>query len=126
MCERFLLRHGHRFHLTPERVARGRAFFERAGKWALLGGYFVPGVRHLVAYGSGMSDYGYPSFAVWAYSGAALWCGTFLTVGYLLGEGWHRYAHQLHGASLVLGSLILVAVGVGWLVWRRRRAESNV
>ena len=58
------------------------------GHWALTFGYFIPGVRHFTAYAAGMSELEAPQFALFAYSGAVLWVGTFLSLGYFLGERW--------------------------------------
>ena len=50
-----LYKYGWLFHLTPERLARVHSWFERRGRWTLLVGYFIPGVRHLTGYVAGVS-----------------------------------------------------------------------
>src|SRR5437764_10747374 len=66
-------RYGKYIHLTEEHVNRAHAWFRRAGHWSLTFGYYIPGVRHFTAYAAGMSDLEPPQFALFAYSGAALW-----------------------------------------------------
>ena len=51
-----LMRYGKYLHITPDRLARAHAWFERVGHWALTIGYFIPGVRHLTAYAAGISE----------------------------------------------------------------------
>ena len=51
-----LHRFGKHVHLTPERLTRAHAWFDRIGHWALTFGYFIPGVRHLTAYAAGMTE----------------------------------------------------------------------
>ena len=51
-----LVKYGWVFHLTPERLARVHSWFERRGRWTLLVGYFIPGVRHFTGYVAGASE----------------------------------------------------------------------
>ena len=66
------------------------------GRWTLLIGYYIPGVRHFTAYVAGASWLEFPVFALFAYSGALLWSLSFITLGYCLGEQWSRLSDQLH------------------------------
>jgi membrane protein DedA with SNARE-associated domain len=50
-----LLRYGSRLHVDATVIARVRRWYDRAGKWLLAGGYFIPGVRHLTALVAGAS-----------------------------------------------------------------------
>jgi membrane protein DedA with SNARE-associated domain len=61
-----------------------------------------------------------PIFGLYAYSGAALWVGTFLTLGYLLGERWKAVEKEIHNylLAIFIGAVILLAA---YLVWRWRR-----
>ena len=59
-------------------------------------GYFIPGVRHFTAYAAGMSDLEPPQFALFAYSGAALWSASFIALGYFLGERWEAVQKNVH------------------------------
>jgi membrane protein DedA with SNARE-associated domain len=77
---------GHWIGLTDERLARVKAWFERIGKWTLTFGYFVPGLRHFTGYVAGASQLDYRLFGLYAYSGAAIWVATFLSLGYFFGE----------------------------------------
>ena len=57
-------------HLSAEHIEKGRVWFQRWGKWALIIAYFVPGVRHLVALLAGASSLPLHIFAPFAYCGA--------------------------------------------------------
>src|SRR5438105_5572810 len=61
-----LEKYGWLFHVTPQRLAQVHAWFGRRGRWTLLVGYFVPGVRHFTGYVAGMSQLSYASFALFA------------------------------------------------------------
>jgi membrane protein DedA with SNARE-associated domain len=118
-----LLHYGKYLHLTPERLARAHAWFDRIGHWALTFGYFIPGVRHLTAYAAGMSEVEPHQFALFAYAGSLLWVTSFVSLGYFLGDRWQavqknvdRYiiGFSIAGAVLVAGYLI-------WWKWLRRK-----
>jgi membrane protein DedA with SNARE-associated domain len=120
-----LVKYGWIFHLTPERLARVHSWFERRGRWTLLVGYFIPGVRHLTGYVAGASELGFANFALFAYTGAFCWAATFITVGYVLGEQWNRVLQSLHETKLLMIGLAVLAV-LAYLLFgyfRRRRLE---
>ena len=81
-------RFGRSFHITRADVARVERWFERSGRWLLMFGYFIPGVRHFTAYAAGISEVSPRSFALFAYSGAIIWVSTFIGLGYFLGDRW--------------------------------------
>ena len=113
-----LHRFGKHVHLTPERLARAHAWFERIGHWALTVGYFIPGVRHLTAYAAGMTEVAPHQFALFAYSGTVLWVTAFLSLGYFLGERWKVV--ELHVERYLVGLSIALAVLLGgYWIWRK-------
>jgi membrane protein DedA with SNARE-associated domain len=116
-------RFGKYLHVTPERLDRAHAWFERIGHWALTLGYFIPGVRHLTAYAAGISSLEPPRFALFAYTGSLLWVSTFLSLGYLLGERWQVVQRNLdrYLLGVAFGLAALVVVYLVWRGWRRRR-----
>ena len=74
-------KYGHAVHATRERIKNVREWFNRLGRWALVVGYFIPGVRHLTACTAGTSRMRFRIFALFAYSGALIWSFTFVSVG---------------------------------------------
>ena len=115
-------RFGKRFHLTEERLAKAHQWFDRMGHWALFAGYFVAGLRHLTAIMAGTSELAYPSFAAYAYSGGALWVGTFLTLGYFVGENWKSIAESLHRWVGVASIALIVALAIYLVMRSHKRA----
>jgi membrane protein DedA with SNARE-associated domain len=57
--------------VSDQKMNQVHKWFERFGKWGLLLGYFVPGIRHLTALVAGASKLELPVFALFAYSGGA-------------------------------------------------------
>lgn len=52
-------RFGKYLHVTDERLDLVHRWFDRIGRWALVVGYFIAGVRHLTAILAGTSKLGY-------------------------------------------------------------------
>lgn len=116
---KFLHRYGSRFGLTEERLSKAHNWFESYGKWSLTFGYFVPGIRHLTGIAAGASELSYPHFALFAYTGAAIWATFFLSVGYFLGNYWSDIITIIENAGdfaifgAIIGAILL------FILWRR-------
>ena len=113
-------RYGKYLRIREDHINRAHAWFERVGHWGLTFGYFIPAFRHMVAYAAGIGKVEPHQFALFAYSGAMLWVGTFIGVGYFLGERWHVVQQHIdrYLYGLLIAGVILVAA---WLVWRKWR-----
>lgn len=119
-----LRKYGRFMHVTPAHVDRAHHWFERIGRWTLLIGYFIPGVRHLVAFVAGASRLRYPVFALFAYTGGMFWSLIFISVGFFFGQHWTSVLdrienHVLEVVGVALGLLLLYLL-IRWL--RRARA----
>jgi membrane protein DedA with SNARE-associated domain len=118
----------HRFgkyvYLNDQRLNRVHAWFERAGHWALFGGYYIAGVRHFTAIVAGASKLEFRTFALFAWSGAVCWVVAFVTLGYYIGEDWRQIAELVH-RSLGYASAVLIVVAAGYLLIRRSRSRKR-
>lgn len=116
---------GRLMHIRDDHIARVHDWFDRIGHWALMAGYFIPGVRHFTAIVAGTSKLEYRSFAVFAYSGATIWVSVFVFIGYHFGKNFHSILdaveHHLQIASLVLGAMIAAYV----LYWYSKRRKQK-
>jgi membrane protein DedA with SNARE-associated domain len=86
-------KYGTTLNLTEKKIATAQGWFAQIGKWILVVGYFIPLFRHLVGFVAGGSKLGYKDFALFAYSGAVIWCATFLGIGYFF----HPFVARLFG-----------------------------
>jgi membrane protein DedA with SNARE-associated domain len=120
-------RFGRHVHLTPAKLDQVRAWYDRHGRYALVIGYFIPGIRHLGAYVAGTSKLPLPTFAAFAYPGGLLWSASFVTLGYLLGEEWQQISASVHYYALIgAGALLIVTVVVIVRArWRRSPARRS-
>jgi membrane protein DedA with SNARE-associated domain len=116
--------YGKWFHITQAHVDRVHEWFGKLGHWALVVGYFVPGVRHLTAVVAGTSELEFRQFALYAYAGALFWVSVFLTLGYLVGDQWERVYGQIHHQAIHVGVALAVAAAV-YLLWKWLKRRRN-
>lgn len=118
-------RYGRYARIREEHIMKAHQWFEGIGHWALTFGYFVPGVRHVTAYAAGMSDLEPHLFAIFAYSGACIWIGTFMSIGYFLGERWRQMEQNVQGllVDAAIGVAILIVAYVVWRKWLRKKVK---
>jgi membrane protein DedA with SNARE-associated domain len=108
------------FHIRTENLALTYRWVGRWGKYVLLVAYFIPGVRHVAALVVGASLLPPPVFARFAYTGALIWCGTFIGLGYVAGEEWRQFSPILHRTLGIAAVLALLGLGIALLIMRRR------
>lgn len=118
---RFVRTYGQRFGATEERIETVHLWYRRVGLWLLSVGYFVPGVRHFTALVAGFSKIGIVPFAVFAYSGAAVWVAVFLGIGYFVGNSWHHTSDLIHRYALLGTAVAAIVILVVLFVKRRKR-----
>src|SRR5438552_5492967 len=101
-------RYGHWLSIDDEKIRRTEHWFQNLGRWVLIVGPFVPGVRNLMGYIAGASKLRMRTFARFAYAGALISSATFVTFGYVVGR------HVNWNYSRI--PLIAVAVAVAFTV----------
>jgi membrane protein DedA with SNARE-associated domain len=111
-------RYGRWLHVTRADLERVEGWFEHSGRWVLMFGYFIPGVRHFTALIAGSSRLPFPVFARFAYAGAALWTFTFITLGWYVGARWEAALAAAHRHLLVVAIAVAVLVAFYVLIHR--------
>ena len=92
----------------------------------LLLGYFFPGFRHLTALVAGSSNLQFPVFAVFAYPGALLWTGTYIFLGYFVGEKWATVSGEIHDQLVIVGGVLIVLSLLYYLIWQRKQRKTSL
>ncbi|KAA0764553.1 DedA family protein [Bacillus sp. SH5-2] len=77
----FIDKYGKWVGLKEERMNKVSKWMEKYGPYSLIFGYFIPGVRHITCYLSGVSKMKLKTYILFAAIGAFLWCFTFITIG---------------------------------------------
>ena len=115
---------GRLLHVTDEQINRMHKWFEHSGKWALVYGYFLPGVRHVTAFVAGTSRMTFREFIVFSSIGGLLWSTTYILLGYFLEESWSRETARIHHI-LEIGTLIAIAIAGIYFIQQRIRKRRE-
>jgi undecaprenyl-diphosphatase len=121
----FLVRHGDRFHLGPERLERVEGFFDRRGGSAIVIARFVGPLRTLAPFVAGSSRMRYRRFLPYTLVGTGLWSTTFLLLGYFFYASFARVAELAGRTGGVLGAAIVVIGGSVYAYRRLRHPEER-
>ncbi|MBI3283644.1 MAG: VTT domain-containing protein [Burkholderiales bacterium] len=106
-------------------VNQTEARFNRWGVWSLVLGKFIPGFSTVAPPVAGALGMPRTSFFLASAIGAALWSGIALLAGYALQAQIEQALALLaqHGVRLAAIVLALIAVWMGWKLWRKHRFE---
>lgn len=80
-----LWKYGKWIKLTPAKLNRVDRWFNKYGLWTVIFGYYIPGIRHLTCYMSGIAGVKTGRYLLFAACGALAWCVIFITIGYYFG-----------------------------------------
>lgn len=105
--ERVVLKIGKPLHLTREKLDQARTSFDKHEAVYIIFSRFVPGVRHITPYISGISKVKTGKCTLLNITGSVSWCGAYIGLGALLGNNWRVIVDIAKTYSLVL--LLLVA-----------------
>jgi membrane protein DedA with SNARE-associated domain len=120
---RELLEHrGRWLHVTPERLDRADAWFERWDRPGVLIGTMTPVLRSFVAIPAGIFEMPLPPFLGLTLVGSTLWSFAFTGIGYALGSSYKSFEHDFRYVEFVIVAGIVL--GVAYLVYRRKAAAK--
>ena len=117
------LRFGKYVFLTEERLDKAERFFDRRGSIVITFARFVEGLRQANGIIAGITGMHWLRFVIFNAIGAALWVGTWITIGYFAGNNITTIYHYitLYSYYVLAGLVVLI---VGYIVWRRRRRHA--
>lgn len=118
------LRFGKYVFLTEERLDKAENFFDRRGSIVITFARFVEGLRQANGIIAGITGMHWLRFLVFNAIGAALWVGTWVTVGYFAGNNITTVYHYITLYSYYVLAALVVLI-VGYIVWRRRRRRRT-
>jgi membrane protein DedA with SNARE-associated domain len=114
-----LERRGRWFHVTPDRLERAEAWFDRWGNLGVLVGRVTPIVRSFVSIPAGVFEMPLGAYTVLTLIGSAIWAFGLAGVGYALGTSYHHFDHGFRYVeyAVVAGALMLGAYLVSrWVI----------
>jgi membrane protein DedA with SNARE-associated domain len=121
-----VLRWGRYVRLTEERLDKAEAFFERHGGWIITVARFVEVLRQVNGLVAGISGMRWRRFLVFNALGAALWVGTWVSLGYFAGNHIGTIYHYItqYSAYALIALAVLLAGYIAWRVARHRRRRA--
>ena len=117
-----LERHGRWLHLSPARLDRAEAWFDRWGPLGVLLGRVTPLIRSFVSIAAGVLEMPLGIYTVLTLVGSAIWAFAFAGAGYGLGKSYGGFDHGFHYVEYAVVAGILVALA--YLVYRRVAAAK--
>ena len=123
------VRWGRYVFLTEERLDKAAAFFDRHGGKIIVVARFIEGLRQANGIVAGISGMHWLRFLVFNALGAALWVGTWVSVGYLAGshiDSIYSYITRYSYYALIVAGLVVVALIARHLLRRRRARQQSV
>ena len=118
------LRWGKYVFLTAERLDKAEAFFDRRGAIVITFARFVEGLRQANGIIAGITGMHWLRFLVFNAIGAALWVGTWVSLGYLAGGNITTIYHAITLYSYYV-LIALAVLLVGYVTWRVRRRHRR-
>jgi membrane protein DedA with SNARE-associated domain len=118
------LRWGKYVFLTEERLDKAERFFDRRGAIVITFARFVEGLRQANGIIAGISGMHWLRFLIFNAIGAALWVGTWVSLGYLAGNHIATIYHYitLYSYYVLIALAVLV---VGYIAWHLRRRQRR-
>jgi membrane protein DedA with SNARE-associated domain len=111
--------------ITPERLDKAEAFFKRHGGKIITIARFIEGLRQANGIIAGITDMHWLRFVAYNALGAALWVGTWVSVGYFAGQHITTIYNTVTRYSLyaAIAAVVLIAA---WVVNRIRRHRRTL
>jgi len=123
---RLVDRWGKYVFLTPERLDKAEAFFDRQGAKIITIARFIEGLRQANGIIAGITEMHWLRFLIYNAVGAALWVGTWVSVGYFAGQHITTIYDAITTYSLyaAIGAVVLIAGWIGRRMYRRRKSAA--
>jgi membrane protein DedA with SNARE-associated domain/membrane-associated phospholipid phosphatase len=121
----FLMRHGPKVRITPERFARVEDYFSRHGGKTILIGRFIGLVRALAPFIAGSSGMRYSYYLPFSVLGTGLWAATFGLIGYFAAQSLDAAARTAGQGTLLFGIAVAVIVAIVVAVRFLRQPENR-
>ena len=119
------LRWGKYIFLTEERLDKAEVFFARHGGKIIVVARFIEGLRQANGIIAGIAGMRWLRFLAFNALGAALWVGTWVSLGYLAGNHITTIYHGITQYSYYVLIAVVVLL-VAYIIWRLRRRRKVV
>jgi membrane protein DedA with SNARE-associated domain len=119
----YLERHGRWLHVTPEKLDKADAWFERYGDATVFVSRMLPVIRSFVSIPAGIGEMPLVRYTALTFAGTIPWCFGLAAVGLGLGSQWEEFHSTFRYADYAI--IALVVAGVAALVYRTHRRRTR-
>jgi membrane-associated protein len=120
-----LLKHPRQRLFKPQHYEKAHAFYEKWGGLAIILARFAPIIRTFSPFVAGVARMGYHKFLAFDIVGGAAWVGTFIGLGYAMGNlPWVKGNFEIVAIVIIVVSLTPIAWGIVSAKLRNLRAAS--
>jgi len=121
----YLERHGRWLHVTPEKLDKAEAWFERYGSLTVLISRCLPVIRSFISIPAGIAEMPLPRYTVLTTLGSVPWYFGLAAVGLAVGAGWERFHDSWRYADYAIVGLIVLAALALVVRARRKRVRRR-
>ncbi len=119
-----LERRGRFFHLSPAKLDRAEAWFDRFGDAAVFLGRVTPVVRSFISIPAGVVRMPLGRFTVLTFLGCLPWCFGLAGIGWGIGKSWHRFHEDFRFVEYaIVAAIVILAAYAGWRYRDSRSAK---
>jgi membrane protein DedA with SNARE-associated domain len=119
----YLEKHGRWLHVTPEKLDKVDAWFERYGDATVFFTRMLPVVRSFVSIPAGVGEMPLGRFTVLTFLGTIPWCFGLAGIGYALGSQWEEFHDSFRYADYAIAAAVVA--GIAALAYRMYRRRSR-
>ena len=116
-----LEKHGRKLHISAKHLAWADRWFERYGSATVFFTRMLPIIRTFISLPAGVARMPFWRFSVLTVLGSLPWVFALTFIGKQAGDNWDNWKDKLHYVDYLIVALIVVAVVVLFLRWRRNR-----
>jgi membrane protein DedA with SNARE-associated domain len=121
----YLEKHGRWLHVTPEKLDKTEAWFERYGDATVFVTRMLPVVRSFVSIPAGVGEMPLVRYTVLTFLGTIPWCFGLAGVGYALGSQWEEFHDSFRFADYAIAAVVIAGVAALGFRWHRRRTRRR-
>lgn len=119
----YLEKHGRWLHVTPEKLDKADAWFERYGDATVFVSRMLPVVRSFVSIPAGIGEMPLVRYTMLTFAGTIPWCFGLAAVGLALGSQWEEFHESFRYADYAI--VALVVAGIVALAYRTHRRRTR-
>lgn len=114
-------RYRRRFPFLARHFSRGQAIYLRHGQWAVFVARFITGLRMFSGLIAGSFRMPYVRFFSFDFTGAVIWAGAIVSVGFFFGSNWENLIHFVKEFDLAILALAFLGLAIAGVVYYRRK-----